>query len=839
MKWDGRKMYKIIRLSKANIKRHTKEAVLLGILIFLCAMLLASSVSALLGIGEITPKMIEESGCYKNFIEVNQKIYSDRLLAFLEEDSRVVEHSHTRYASGEISIKNYKGSGNDWIFDASFVSENGERELEKFEIQTTLSDEQIKNLEHPIYFGKSEKERLAIKEGDEITLLIDNKEYTFTVAGFYESGVWMFSAKVVVSDEDLRMLEDYMNRYEVIGFNTTEEADADEVIKEFKEFVKDVSVNDASQAIVAYSYKDVVDNNEINMSSISKLAIIMAGIIIIAVIVMIRFRIVTDISEQMVSIGVLEAIGYKSIDIALSYIFEYVLIALIGCIFAFIPSIYMTGFLLKNAASIVHYCGQVDVLYSSIIFTMVGVILFVGMIAMSKALSVHKYPPVMALRKGIATHHFHKTFLPLEKTKRNVHIRLAFNDFLQNIKEKVGFVVCITVASSMFLTSFLIGSFFSNGENVLKSVCGHELADVKLEAVGGTDPESFAEELRGLPEVEKVLLSSTSVSAEVNNGNILVLIDIYEDFSETKTTVVTKGRLPKHDNEIAVTTQGGINNLKMGQTVTVEYNKVKRDYIVCGVVNSAINSNTIYMTEEGFKNLNPLYSPNAYKIFLREDVDQEAFVEKLTAMYGEKITYTKNGEVTGDALEERIRSAAEIKMAKAMSESGVSYMEYAIRVGDKLITGSTHNMKITSLEYEHDFYKNMMDQIKQIFVLITATLMAVSAIVVMIILSILMSSAIKKQYKELGIMKGMGYTSRELKFQMAFKMIPTTVIGVVVGSVISIGLISLIELILFKITVSIVSVIIVDFGLLLFCFVCAYVNAKKIGKISVCELMTE
>ena len=100
----------------------------------------------------------------------------------------------------------------------------------------------------------------------------------------------------------------------------------------------------------------------------------------------------------------------------------------------------------------------------------------------------------------------------------------------------------------------------------------------------------------------------------------------------------------------------------------------------------------------------------------------------------------------GDTLEEKLRNAAEIKMAKAMSESGVSYMEYAIKVGDKVITGSTSNMKITSLNYEYDFYENIMNNmVLQSIKIVVVALMVISVIVVLIVLSILMSSAIKNR----------------------------------------------------------------------------------------------
>lgn len=839
MRWDGNEMDKIFRLSKANIKRHKKESILLGVLIMLCAILAPSSIAALSGVKTIMPKMVEESGCYTNFVNIQQNIYADTFLAFLDYHPEVSDYAHTSAVEEIGEIRDQKGVTTMMLDSVCFISESGEKSFEKYKVWTNLSDEQREALEHPIYLEKSEIDKFGLEIGEEITYIFDKKEYPFTIAGAYESGLWLVGSKAIVSEKDLRMMEEHLNRYEVIGFTVTENADSDEIIKEFETFIEDISVNETKQAVAASSYSQITFNNMANMTNLSKIIIMMAGVIILAVIVMIRFRIVTDISEQMVSIGVLEAIGYKSKEIVLSYILEYMLVAVVGCIVAIVPSLFLEQYLLKNAAAFIHYGGRVDIPYFIMLFVMLGILLFVGFVAMTRALSVNKYPPVTAIRKGIATHHFKKTFLPLDKTRGNIHVILALKDFLQNTNKKVGFIVCIAVTTVMVLISFFLGTVFSSGEKVLKTICGHDLADISLSVVGGTDPESFAEELRNMPNVRKVLLSSSSIGVNVGDFEYPYQLEICQDYSQTDFIIATKGRLPKHENEIAITLEGQMNHLQLGQTVTIEYGKVKRDYIICGMVNSVIDPMTIYMTEDGFKTLNPLYIPDEYKIFLQKDADQDAFVKTLKERYGKEISDIKNQEVTGDTLEERIRSAAEIKMAKAMSESGVSYMEYAIRIGDEVITGSTSNMKIKSLNYEREMNKKVIDSISKIISMITAALMIVSAVVVVIILSILMSSTIREQYKELGIMKSLGYTSRELKLQMALKIIPQTVIGVVIGSILSVLLISLLETMLIKITVSVLSIVVLDFGILLFCFLCSYLNAKKIGDISVCELMTE
>ncbi len=833
-------MNKILRLSYANIRKHKKESILLGILILFSMILIASSASSIVGINKITPNMVRISKCYKNFVEIKQEDYKNQFLSYFEDNPEVAKFDHVKVASGTLKIVNDAHTGKDKQYDMSFVSEPDEKLLENFRCVESMSEEERLKLKHPIFLDKSNQKSLNLSVGDTLTLKYEKKEFEYTVAGFYESGLWMMGTKAVVSRDDLAYLEEYVDRYEVIAFNTNDGADTRALLKDFEEFAKENSVNDINGSLISNSYEDIVTTNSTNMSLLSIIIAIMAGLIVIAVIIMIRFRIVSDISEQLVSIGVLEAIGYKSAEIALSYICEYLLIALVALVLSVAPTVLLTGFLLDNAALTIHYGGEHIIPVVPILISMIVILLFIGIVALTKALSVRKYPPVLAFRKGINTHHFKKTFFPLEKTRGNVHIRLALKGFMSSLSQNIGLTVCITAATVMVISSFVLGSFFSNEDRILNSVCGHELADIRMETVGSVDKDAFVQELTDMSEVDKVLLATESVSVTFPDRDITASLEVYEDYSETSTIVLIEGRLPKHDNEISVTSQlKGRLKVKLGDTIRVEYGKVVRDYVICGFVNSVINPSTAYMTTNGFKIINPTYTPDVYDIYLNKEVDTDKFTDMLNDRYGDNVADISNSETSGDSYIDRIKSAARIKMAKAMLEEGVSYMEYSIRVGDEVITDSTSTMKIKSLTHTKNEYREMAAETMSSFAAVAVIMMVVAAMVVTIILSILMASNIRKQYKEIGIMKALGYTSRELKFQMAARIIPPTIFAIMIGSALSILFLGVIEMFVAKVSISIVSIIIVDILVLLFCFVSAYRAAGKIGKISVYELMTE
>ncbi|MBP5669389.1 MAG: FtsX-like permease family protein, partial [Lachnospiraceae bacterium] len=396
-------MKKILRLSIANIKKHGKESILLTILIFLCITLLSSAVSAIKGVKQVTPSMVENSKCYKSFAYIDQEKYSDRYLAFLEMDPRVEDYDHTGMVTDLFKVRVNQDEDTEQLFDVSFVPESGERRMESF--QTNVS---FQSVEHPIVLAITNKEKLGISVGDELTVIRNEKEFNFTVAGFYDCGIWSYGTKAVISDEDFASLENYLKRYEVIGVNTVPGTDDGALLNDFRAFAQDAFIGDLTSAMYLVTYKETLAMNETNMELLSFIIAILSGVIVIAVMIMIRFRIVSDIKEQIVSIGVLEALGYTSGEIAASYVAEYLILAVLGALLGIFPAFLLTKLQLHNAALSVNYGGSVAAPILPIFCCALIILLFVAVTAMSRALAVRKFPPVLAFRKGIETHSFKK-----------------------------------------------------------------------------------------------------------------------------------------------------------------------------------------------------------------------------------------------------------------------------------------------------------------------------------------------------------------------------------------------------------------------------------------------
>ena len=124
---------------------------------------------------------------------------------------------------------------------------------------------------------------------------------------------------------------------------------------------------------------------------------------------------------------------------------------------------------------------------------------------------------------------------------------------------------------------------------------------------------------------------------------------------------------------------------------------------------------------------------------------------------------------------------------------------------------------------------------------ISLVIVTFSVIVAAVILSVLAGTTVRRKRKELGIMKAMGYTSKDLMQQIAFRIMPIACVAVILASALSVYLMNAFGLVVFGVVLDVNYWIIVpiDLCLLLFCYLVTYISAGKIKEISVTELMAE
>ena len=838
-------MEKIVRLSWANIRKHKIESVSLVILVMLCMLLAGSSLSGSFGIRTIFPHLMEQTGSFENYMLLEDKAYDKEYEEILRKDSRVEE-----IAVSELLYSmsgNYLNlAGKEQGMFMAFITEDNDAKFEHSERVTTLSDAEIGALEHPVWMPHMAKSNLMLKPGDTFTVVFGSRKYAFTVAGFYDT---MFldntgsGLKMIVSENDYRTLANVMTLNRVLAYNDHQGQGGDKLAEESLKAFEDYSGRDVKSGCQVWTYEAIRTMIDSPLDAMLKLILIMAGIIILSVLLMIRFRIAGDIKEQIISIGVLEALGYTSKEITLSYVLEYLLIAGVGILPGLAGCYVLTPMLYQAGAFMIGHDSNARVKTLPILLVAAAILLLVTLIAFIRAQMVRKYPPVRAFRRGQGDHRFGREHFPLRNTKHSVHLRLAMKGFLANFKQSLGLTVCITVSAAAIITSFILFSVFGTNYHAIEHNAGMEISDLRVEVMPYVDTRELAEELAARPEVRKAT-PTTGYTLYVNlpdHNNTTLLPMTFSSFDVTENIFPATGRFPEHENEIMLNNMlCKTEKIKCGDTVTLEYLNVKRRYLVTGIATSMTNGTAnLYLTEDAMKRLYPNYRPDIIEVYLEDGVDLESFRHTLTDEYGRSIADAAKEAGDASDTESRIRAEAERQMAEMLASGSTSHVEYAIQYGDKLITGNSDNFRIRSVMNLHDILETQLYSSAIAISAITVMFIVLSAVVVMIILFILMESSVRKQRRELGIMKGMGYTSKELMLQLASRIMPAAIFAVIAGTGCGFAAIQGVTSFFGKISINVPAVIVLDLLLLAFCFGCAYIGARKIRQISVCELMTE
>lgn len=832
-------MNRIMRLARANMRRHRTETILLAVLVMLCMMLLSGACSAERNIKAMFSDMKQRTDSPENVLTIDTKEYDKRSLRLLEEESGVQNiRTYTYLYSYDMRILNQQDK--EELFMVSFFTEENERLAENYKPDKTLAETSVPASAHPVIMPQHLKRKYNLEEGGTISLIRGAKKYTFTIAGFYECGNAEY-ARMIVTEQDYAVLKIICNRLTDIGFSVTEGTDAQKVRENWIEKCNDAGFTTETVSFMGDS--DMRSNFNTETAYIIKIIEIMAVIILIAVAVMIGFRIVSDIKDQIVSIGVLEALGYRSLEISLSYAAEYFLIALTGCAVGCLCGIGLNAVLIRIAENMKGYPASHAVSAPAFAVIFCGLVLLISGIAFTKARTVRKYPPVLAFRKGIGNHHFGKSHFPLAKTRRNVHLRLALKGFADHAKQNIGLTFVMSITTFAVVLSFILYGYLGKGTNVVTSLAGHELSALSIDIMTGIDCDAFAAELEAMPEIRKVLQTCdmgmiTLAAPELNTD---FQADIFRDYTQTENIHPIEGRFPHHDNEMMISKQTSARcQLHTGDTIRLKYNSIVQDYLVTGIVTALVNAENIYLTEDGIRRIHPAYAPTTFMIYPAEGVEEKTLLAELDRRFVKSAQSLSDseGEVP-DSYEARIRAKAEQVMASMMEQNGASHVEYAIMSGDNVIAGNSDGIKIKAYFNFSEMLSSYMAGLCNAVSVTTKLFMALSAAVVLMILSILMETEVRRQRRELGIMKGLGYTSKELMLQLAFRIMPAALIAVVIGTVLGVGATELLISTVGVVPINIPAILVLDLAVLAFCFGCARLGARKIKKISVYELMTE
>ena len=194
----------ILRLSIFNLRKNKREAVAIAFLTMVTVLMLSVFVANSSKMGKAFDESFSMSGSVSHIVLFREDTYHGDYRKILERDYDTARLSENRYIfAGATDVRGDDGELISYNF--LFVTERTERKIESFVKTDARSEEEIAKAEHPLWLPVNFELTKGYEPGDTFTIVKGGRDYPFTIAGFYETGLESsdgFGFKIIVSDED-------------------------------------------------------------------------------------------------------------------------------------------------------------------------------------------------------------------------------------------------------------------------------------------------------------------------------------------------------------------------------------------------------------------------------------------------------------------------------------------------------------------------------------------------------------------------------------------------------------------------------------------------------------
>ena len=484
----------------------------------------------------------------------------------------------------------------------------------------------------------------------------------------------------------------------------------------------------------------------------------------------------------MKNLGALKAVGYTSKQLICSLLLQFLGLTLItaivgaGLSYCLFPAVNAMMIAQTGIPYAIHFL-PLPILISLLVLG--GTVALAVYLAARK---IKKIEPILALRSGIQTHNFKKNRIPLEKTKAPLNLALALKTTLSGVKHNI--TVCITMLVLSLIVVFsglMTENVIADMSPFLNLIVG-ETADSAINVQCEVE-DDFIEKLNNDKRVERVYLYNSLNLSHVGGAELMATLS--DDFENVNNqSVVFQGRFPKYDNEIAVAAKyARENGLKVGNEIEITVNGKTEKYLISGFTQITNNlGRDCLLTRQGYERLGTLQNATYY-INLSQDTDIDAFNEEMKDLFPGNINAVINVLAT-------VESAGSV-------------------------------------------YVNLMT-------IIVVAILVLSVIIICFVLYLLVRTMLNNKMRDYGVMKSLGFTTKQLVLQTALSFMPAIILSTVIGLIISCLIINpLMSLFLSSMGIvkctfapPVLFSVIAGIGLILFAFAFACLLSLKVKKIA-------
>jgi ABC-type antimicrobial peptide transport system permease subunit len=718
-------MKKSMIIVRSNIRKAKGQMVAITVLILLA--------SALMNLG-----LMLSTDYKKNFDRYHEKLNAEHVTLAVCDDSDQLrdlvsetlekDTRTTGYCMDDALVTNGSIVYNGGKLSTSFVCMEKETALNRSVGKMEIVEDSAftSGVYLPMIYGSDSN----IAVGKTIEINFGGEQVSYTICGFFNS---VMTGSHNCSMTSLLFTEDQYEKLKEKGvaFPSTlvsvRIADKDES-EDFEAMLKNEVASDYPGVLtLSNSYASVSSARYISQMICSGIVNVMAFLTMMIALVVIASNVINYIQENMKNLGALKAVGYTSRQIIFSLVLQFLSVTLITSAVGIAISygIFPAVNTLMISQTGIPY--QMRFLPLPLVITIVlfaGATTFVVWLSSRK---IKKIEPIIALRQGVLTHSFKKNHVPLEDTKAPLHLALALKTTFSGMKQNV--TVCITMLVLSLVVAFsglMVKNVIMDMEPFVNLIVG-ETADSSIDM----NKEIETDFLQMMDEDERVGKVYLYNSIEISHvGGVTLTANISDDFSDLNNqSVCIEGKFPEYDNEIAIGARyANDQGLHIGDEITMTAEGREADYIICGYTQcSNFLGKDCLLTRSGFERMGKLSDVNYY-INVADGTDIDKLNEEVKERFGNDVSQTVNIHSVLDA---------------------------------------TATVYVT------------------LMTVIVIAILVLSAFIIMFVIYLLVRTMLNNKKRDYGILKAMGFTTGQLMLQTALSFMPSVILSLAVGLLVS------------------------------------------------------
>lgn len=720
----------------ANIRKTKSASQALVVMFIIAAFMLNAGLLVVINYGSYFDTLKEELLPADAYYLIPDALYTDEVTSYIDSSEHIqkTQKHDLLWLGSKILSK-----GKEQSYTVLFHNMDETREICKWKFVGEHLPAEEMSVYVPDIFkavsGYDLNDKIELKYTDVET--DEEKTLSFTVKGYTED-IFFSSTDTgcmgfYLPEDTYQKVEDILNnpmyRAHVV-FTDLDDVNNTSVIESgIREILKlnsaSLMAGDMSSMLVVIDLELIEMSRCMMASMVSAMMVVFAVIIVIVCLLVVRFRIVNSIEEDVMKIGSLKSIGYTSRQIILSMLLQFLLIASVGSLagialsYPVLPTI---STVFEQQSGLKWEQGFDGVISLSAFFMLLLIVAIATLIA---ARRVRKLNPINALRGETTVHKYKKNHLQLEKATGRLPVLLAFKSVLQSMKHNI--MITVILISVTFVGAFGVIMYYNTAidTKAFAEVPGFEICNAIAVLNPEKDQTEAVKTIENMDTVWKVqYLDEVKVKVEGSEASAYVM----EDYSKRETMLVYEGRYPDAKNEI---TLAGVLAERLhktiNDTVIVSFGDQEEVFKVVGLSNgSSMGGLNTSILAEDFIRLNPDYKQQSLYIYLDKGTDAAVFIESLKSQFDKEL----------------LLGAANFD--KEMADGMASYQNIVAAMG--------------------------------------LAMLIITLLIVALVLYFVISSSVIRKKRELGIQKAIGFTTFQLMNELSISFTVPIILGSVIGS---------------------------------------------------------